>query len=128
MRKPKPEQQGAQIIPFSTVQRRAPKLQPIPAKEPEFEDEIDIEGYLIKNYDATVVIRARNSNADLDVRAGDLLVVDRKETPRNGDLIITDETGLTIRRYAMRPVAVGERPEPVYAVVMHRIQSYRKGD
>jgi SOS-response transcriptional repressor LexA len=128
-RKIKPPLSEAQIIQFPSGRKpRVKKPQPIIERPDLFDDDINLTDYLVTNYDATCVVRIRCNQPEHELHRGDLIVVDRSETPRPGELVTYEEGEgeLTIEQYRPRPLSIGESPAPVFGVVMHRIHSYRK--
>lgn len=66
---------------------------PSPAEDHE-EDGIDLHRHLIRNPTATFLYRASGESMLLaGIRDGDLLVVDRSVTPRDGDLVLATWEG-----------------------------------
>lgn len=58
------------------------------------DDEIDLNDYLIRNKAATFLYRADGySMRDAGIVDGDILIVDRSVTPRDGDLVIATWDG-----------------------------------
>lgn len=63
---------------------------PTPAEE-ELADTISLDEYLIKNKDATFILKiSGDSMADAGILEGDMVIVDRSVTPKNGDIVIAE--------------------------------------
>lgn len=63
------------------------------------EDRIDLNNHLVRDPEATFLVRAAgNSMIDANIRDGDLLVVDRKMQPKHGKIVIAAVDGqLTVK-------------------------------
>ncbi|HOX29668.1 MAG TPA: transcriptional repressor LexA [Candidatus Paceibacterota bacterium] len=63
---------------------------PTPAEE-ELVDTISLDEYLISNRDATFILKiGGDSMADAGILEGDMVIVDRSITPKNGDIVIAE--------------------------------------
>ena len=66
---------------------------PTPAEE-ELVDTISLDEYLISNKDATFILKVSgDSMIDAGILEGDLVIVDRSITPKNGDIVIAEVDG-----------------------------------
>ena len=66
---------------------------PSPADD-HLDEMLDLNEHLIKNPDATFMVRARgDSMIDVGIRAGDLLIVDKSIDAINGDIVIARVDG-----------------------------------
>jgi repressor LexA len=69
---------------FSSVQAGAPT-----AEEEVLLDRVDLNDYLIKNPDNTVLINVRgDSMIDAGIQEGDKVIVDKKATPQLGNIVV----------------------------------------
>jgi SOS regulatory protein LexA len=63
---------------------------PTPAEE-ELVDTISLDEYLIQNKDATFILKVSgDSMVDAGILEGDMVIVDRSITPKNGDIVIAE--------------------------------------
>lgn len=63
---------------------------PSPAEE-ELVDTISLDEYLIKNREATYMLKASgDSMKDAGIVAGDMVLVDRSKTPKDGDVVVAE--------------------------------------
>lgn len=63
---------------------------PSPAEE-ELSDTITIDDYLIENREATFMLKVKgDSMIDAGIQPGDMVLVERGRTPRNGDIVIAE--------------------------------------
>lgn len=63
---------------------------PSPAEE-ELVDTIGLEEWLIKNREATYMLKVSgDSMIDAGIRPGDMLLVERGRTPKNGDIVVAE--------------------------------------
>lgn len=63
---------------------------PTPAEE-ELVDTISLDEYLIKNKDATFILKiSGDSMVDAGILEGDMVIVDRSANPKNGDIVIAE--------------------------------------
>ena len=83
---------------------RCPAGFPSPAAD-YTEDELDLNAYCISRLSATYFVRAiGDSMKDIGLRSGDLMVVDKAETPVQGDIVIAETDGeFTVKRLQLRP-------------------------
>ena len=66
---------------------------PSPAEE-ELSDTITLDEYLIDNKDATFILKVSGeSMKDAGIIQGDMVIVERKITPKNGDIVIAEVDG-----------------------------------
>jgi DNA polymerase V len=121
-------------------------LSPVPAGFPSpaedyVEKRLDISKYLIKNRTSTFYLKVQgNSMIGASINSGDLLVVDRSERPRNGQVVVAVLNGeFTVKRLqqkANRPLLLPENPKykaiqlsdgdemKIWGVVKHVIHSF----
>jgi DNA polymerase V len=89
---------------------------PSPAED--YEDlELNLEKYIVKNPSATFYVRVKgDSMQDARIYDGDILVVDKAETPRNGDVIVALLNGdFTVKRLVKKNNTFFLMPEnPAY--------------
>ena len=119
---------------------RCPAGFPSPAGD-WIEKELDLNEYCIRRKSATFYVRALgDSMTEAGLQSGDLLVVDRAETPVHGDIVIAEMDGeFTVKRLSLRPRLALEAmnssyptiyPDPdtleIFGVVMHFIHSTRR--
>ncbi len=75
------------------AQRTVPLLGEIPAGSATLEEEnvidrISISDYLINNFDETFLLKVKGDSIDkTGVFEGDIVIVDQKKTPKNGDIV-----------------------------------------
>lgn len=83
---------------------RCPAGFPSPAAD-YTEDELDLNAYCISRPSATYFVRAiGDSMKDIGLHSGDLMVVDKAETPVQGDIVIAETGGeFTVKRLQLRP-------------------------
>ena len=89
-------------IPLFT--ERCPAGFPSPAAD-YTESELDLNEYCIHRRHSTYFVRAiGNSMTDIGLYSGDLLVVDKAEQPRHGDIVIAEIEGeFTVKRLLLTP-------------------------
>ncbi|HCA3439750.1 TPA: translesion error-prone DNA polymerase V autoproteolytic subunit [Salmonella enterica subsp. salamae serovar 35:g,m,s,t:-] len=77
---------------------------PSPAQD-YVEAELDLNEYCIKRRHSTYFVRAiGNSMTDMGLHSGDLMVVDKAETPIHGDVVIAEIDGeFTVKRLLLTP-------------------------
>lgn len=89
---------------------------PSPAED--YEDlELNLEKYIIKNPSATFYVRVKgDSMQDARIYDGDILVVDKAEVPRNGDVVVALLNGeFTVKRLVKKNNVFYLMPEnPAY--------------
>ncbi len=65
----------------------------------DFEDlKLSLDARLIKRPAATFFLKATGSSPDADIQDGDLLIVDRAETPAPGRVVVTSVRGELVTR------------------------------
>jgi DNA polymerase V len=97
-------------IPLFT--ERCPAGFPSPAAD-YTESELDLNEYCIRRRHATYFVRAiGNSMNDIGLNSGDLMVVDKAEQPRHGDIVIAEIEGeFTVKRLLLTPPCpAGDEP------------------
>lgn len=69
------------------------------------EAELDLNEYCIRHPAATYFVRATGqSMTDIGLYSGDLMVVDKAERPRHGDIVIAETDGeFTVKRLLLSP-------------------------
>jgi DNA polymerase V len=69
------------------------------------ESELDLNEYCIRRRHSTYFVRAiGNSMTDIGLYSGDLMVVDKAEKPRHGDIVIAEIEGeFTVKRLLLTP-------------------------
>ncbi len=112
---------------------------PSPAED-QLEETLDLNAYLVKNPPATFLLRVSGeSMVDAGIFPDDMLVVDRSETPKNGDIVVAVVDGdFTVKRLVLRgkrielraenpdfpPIRFDEETElTIWGVVRHAIHS-----
>ncbi|CAJ1305882.1 LexA repressor [Escherichia coli] len=106
-------------------------------------DELDLNEYCIHRRHSTYFVRAiGNSMTDIGLYSGDLMVVDKAEQPRHGDIVIAEIEGeFTVKRLlltprpalqAMNPDFPSLYPDPetlqIFGVVTAFIHKTRRAD
>lgn len=83
------------------------------------EQELDLTQYCIKHPSASYYIRAEGESMILaGISSGDLLVVDRAETARHGDVVVAAIDGeFTVKRLCTHPRLALEPMNPAYATM-----------
>jgi SOS-response transcriptional repressor LexA len=72
---------------------------PSPAEE-ELSDTLKIEEWLIENREATFMLKAPNdSMIGAGLIAGDLVLLDRSRTPKDGDIVLAEVDDVSALRY-----------------------------
>ena len=76
---------------------------PSPAEE-ELVDTMSIDDYLIKNKDASFILRVKgDSMKDAAIVEGDMVIVERGKQPKVGDIVIAEiDDGYTMKYYQMQ--------------------------
>lgn len=104
--------QGGKLIPTSNMLGGVRVLGqieagfPSPAEE-ELVDTITIDEYLIENQEATYMLKVKgNSMKDAGILEGDMVLVDRSKSPRNGDIVIAEIDG----QWTMKFYIDGKKP------------------
>ena len=89
----------------------------------QFDGPLDLNAHLVRHPAATFFMRAgSDSQRDVGIRAGDLLVVDRAERPSPGKVVAAVRGG-EIRMERFRAPADGEELE-IWGVVTHVIHRF----
>ena len=103
-------------IPLFT--ERCPAGFPSPAAD-YTESELDLNEYCIRRRHATDFVRAiGNSMNDIGLNSGDLMVVDKAEQPRHGDIVIAEIEGeFTVKRLLLTPRPALQAMNPAYPVM-----------
>lgn len=80
------------------------------------ERDLDLNEYCIRHPAATFFVRAiGDSMTDIGLHSGDLMVVDKSETPRHGDIVIAEIDGeFTVKRLLLTPKPALEAMNPAY--------------
>lgn len=83
---------------------RCPAGFPSPAQD-YVEAELDLNEYCVQRRHSTYFVHAiGNSMTDIGLHSGDLMVVDKAETPRHGDIVIAEIDGeFTVKRLLLTP-------------------------
>ena len=103
-------------IPLFT--ERCPAGFPSPAAD-YTESELDLNEYCIRRRHATYFVRAiGNSMNNIGLNSGDLMVVDKAEQPRHGDIVIAEIEGeFTVKRQLLTPRPALQAMNPAYPVM-----------
>lgn len=82
-------------------------------------EELDLNEYCVRHPAATYYVRAHgNSMNDVGMRDGDLLVVDRAERPKHGDIVIAEvEGGFTVKKLLTSPRLTLQPMNPAYSPI-----------
>ena len=99
-----PAASEASIVKIPLFTERCPAGFPSPAAD-YTESELDLNEYCIHRRHSTYFVRAiGNSMTDIGLYSGDLLVVDKAEQPRHGDIVIAEIEGeFTVKRLLLTP-------------------------
>lgn len=112
---------------------------PSPAEE-ELVDTITIDDYLIKNKEATYLLKVSgDSMIDAGINPGDIVLVERNRTPANGDIVIAEvDNQWTMKYFKKRDnkiclMPANKKYKPIYpetelkiaAVVIALVRKYR---
>ncbi len=99
---------GGKLIPTSNFLGSAKLLGtveagfPSPAEE-ELADTMNLDEFLISNREATYILRVSgNSMKDAGIIDGDMVIVDRSDTPEDGDIIIAEVDGNWTMKYFIK--------------------------
>ncbi|EPS4527359.1 TPA: translesion error-prone DNA polymerase V autoproteolytic subunit [Citrobacter koseri] len=94
---------------------RCPAGFPSPAQD-YVEAELDLNEYCIQRRGSTYFVRAiGNSMTDIGLHSGDLMVVDKAEPPRHGDIVIAEIDGeFTVKRLLLTPRPGLQPMNPAY--------------
>jgi len=80
------------------------------------EAELDLNQYCIRRPSSTYFVRAiGNSMTDIGLHSGDLLIVDKAEQARHGDIVIAEVEGeFTVKRLLLKPRPGLQAMNPTY--------------
>ncbi|RLM11783.1 protein impA' [Gibbsiella quercinecans] len=80
------------------------------------EAELDLNEYCIRRRSSTYFVRAiGNSMTDIGLHSGDLMVVDKAESPQHGDIVIAEIEGeFTVKRLLLTPRPVLQAMNSAY--------------
>ena len=94
---------------------RCPAGFPSPAQD-YVEAELDLNQYCISRPSSTYFVRAiGNSMTDIGLHSGDLLIVDKGEQARHGDIVIAEVEGeFTVKRLLLKPRPGLQAMNPAY--------------
>jgi len=94
---------------------RCPAGFPSPAQD-YVEAELDLNQYCISRPSSTYFVRAiGNSMTDIGLHSGDLLIVDKAEQARHGDIVIAEVEGeFTVKRLLLKPRPGLQAMNPTY--------------
>ena len=89
----------------------------------QFDGPLDLNAHLVRHPAATFFMRAgSDSQRDVGIRAGDILVIDRAEMPSPGKVVVAVRGG-EIRMERFRAPTDGEELE-IWGVVTHAIHRF----
>jgi DNA polymerase V len=93
-----------QLMPLPLFTERASCGFPSPAQD-YIEAELDLNEYCIQRRSSTFFVRAiGNSMTDIGLHSGDLMIVDKAEQARHGDIVIAEIDGeFTVKRLLLTP-------------------------
>lgn len=93
-----------QLMPLPLFTERASCGFPSPAQD-YIEAELDLNEYCIQRRSSTFFVRAiGNSMTDIGLHSGDLMIVDKAEQARHGDIVIAETDGeFTVKRLLLTP-------------------------
>lgn len=122
----------ASIVKIPLFTERCPAGFPSPASD-YTESELDLNEYCIHRRHSTYFVRAiGNSMTDIGLYSGDLLVVDKAEQPRHGDIVIAEIEGeFTVKRLLLTPrfSPAGDEPGLPFPVPgSGNAANFRRGD
>ncbi|KMV67709.1 protein impA' [bacteria symbiont BFo1 of Frankliniella occidentalis] len=105
-------------IPLPLLTERVPAGFPSPAQD-YVEEMLDLNDLCIRHRSATYFIRASgHSMIDAGIRDGDLLVVDKSETPSHGDIVIAAVDGeFTVKVLQLRPCLALQPMNPSFSTI-----------
>ncbi len=85
---------------------------PSPAEE-ELQDKITVEDYLVRNKNASYIVKAKgDSMIGAGIVEDDFLIVEQGRKPKNGDIVIASVNGdFTVKRYSKDGKQVSLTPE-----------------
>ena len=102
---------------------------PSPAEE-ELIDTMSLDDYLIQNKEATYILQVKgDSMIDAGIREGDLVIVERNNTPRVGDIVIAEVDGEWTMKYLRKRgetyylVPANQKYKPIVATKELRIEA-----
>ena len=85
-----------------------------PSAEEELIDTMSLDEYLIENKEASYILRVKgDSMIDAGIREGDLVIVERTNAPRVGDIVIAEVDGEWTMKYLRKrgpPVPGARQP------------------
>ncbi|EAA9081777.1 translesion error-prone DNA polymerase V autoproteolytic subunit [Salmonella enterica subsp. enterica] len=83
------------------------------------EEELDLNAYCIRRPSATYFVRAiGESMKDIGLHSGDLMVVDKAEKARHGDIVIAETEGeFTVKRLQLKPRIALLPMNPAYPIL-----------
>lgn len=94
---------------------------PSPAEE-ELADTVGLEEWLIGNREATYILKVSgNSMIDAGIRPGDMLLVERGRTPKNGDVVVAEVDSQWTLKYFQKNnnvvvlIPANKNFKPIYA-------------
>lgn len=92
------------LMPLPLFTERASCGFPSPAQD-YIEAELDLNEYCIQRRSSTFFVRAiGNSMTDIGLHSGDLMIVDKAEQARHGDIVIAEIDGeFTVKRLLLTP-------------------------
>lgn len=106
---------------------------PTVAEEAEL-DTLSLDDYLIGNRDSTFILEVKgDSMIDAGIHEGDMVIVERRETAREGDIVIAEiDHGWTMKYYRLknnRPYLEPANPKyrPIYPTESFRIAAVVRG-
>lgn len=97
---------------------RCPAGFPSPAAD-YTEEELDLNAYCIRHPASTFFVRAIGSSmTGIGLHSGDLMIVDKAEKPRHGDIVIAETDGeFTVKRLLLEPRPALQAMNPAYPTV-----------
>jgi repressor LexA len=102
---------------------------PSPAEE-ELIDTMSLDDYLIQNKEATYILQVKgDSMIDAGIREGDLVIVERNNAPRVGDIVIAEVDGEWTMKYLRKRgetyylVPANQKYKPIVATKELRIEA-----
>lgn len=108
---------------------RCPAGFPSPAAD-YTEEELDLNAYCVRRPASTFFVRAiGDSMKEMGQHSGDLMIVDKAETPQQGDIVITETDGeFTVKRLQLKPRIALLPMNPAYPTLSGRTADFRGGD
>nr|WP_080218271.1 translesion error-prone DNA polymerase V autoproteolytic subunit [Salmonella enterica] len=108
-------QENCQVMAIPLFTERASCGFPSPAQD-YVEAELDLNDYCIRRRSSTFFVRAiGDSMNDIGLHNGDLMVVDKAETPQNGDIVVAEIEGeFTVKRLLLKPRPALQAMNPAY--------------